>query len=52
MLLQCKICAERFSKFHSPLQYTDCGDYLFYKLGGMKARVLSNVCITNFIVFL
>lgn len=24
----------------------------FYKLGGMKATVLSNVCVTNFIVFL
>ena len=24
----------------------------FFKLGGMKAKVLSDVCITNFIVFL
>ena len=52
MLLQCKVCAERFSKFHSPLRYSDCGDCFFYELGGMKAKVLSNVCVTNFIVFL
>ena len=34
MLLQCKVCAERFSKFHSPLRYSDCGDCFFYKPPG------------------